>query len=501
MSLSSTDSSTDSSTSSATGSTTDSSGTRFSEAPATLAREAFVNRFGSIYEHSPWVAERTWERGLDVTHSEVSTLSQAMAQTLLSATDDEQLQLIRAHPDLAGKAAVAGNLTHESTDEQASAGLDQCTPEELKKFTELNDAYKAKFDMPFIMAVRGSNRHLILAAFEERLPNEHATERQRAVQEINRIAQLRLTTMAETPYPRNLVGYANQPPAAQWPDGARIAVQFVVNYEEGAENCVLHEDAASEAFLSEIVGAQALPGVRHMNMESIYEYGSRVGFWRLHRLFTERSLPVTVFGVAMALARNPDAVAAMQASDWEIASHGYRWIDYQYMDEALERAHLHAAIDTHTRATGQRPTGWYLGRCSPNSHRLVAEEGGFTYNADSYADDLPYWHFEKNTESKEPQLMVPYTLDANDMRFASLQGFNAGDQFFNYLKDSFDTLYDEGKHTPRMLSIGLHCRLVGRPGRIAALARFLDYIEGFDKVWVARRIDIAEHWRTHHAYA
>ena len=476
---------------------TDSSDTRFLEAPATLTLEAFVSRFGSIYEHSSWVAERTWQQGLDVSHSDVGELGRAMAQTLQRASEAEKLQLIRAHPDLAGKAALAGDLTGESTDEQASAGLDQCSREELDRFTALNDAYKAKFDMPFIMAVRGSNRHRILAGFEQRLANEPAIERTRAIQEINRIAELRLLAMAHTPYPRDLVGYASQPPVVQWPGAARIAVQFVINYEEGAENCVLHGDAASEAFLSEIVGAQALPGVRHMNMESIYEYGSRVGFWRLHRLFTKASLPVTVFGVAMALARNPDAVAAMRAADWEIASHGYRWIDYQYMDEALERAHLHAAIDTHTRATGQRPTGWYLGRCSPNTHRLVAEEGGFAYNADSYADDLPYWD---TTHSTEPQLTVPYTLDANDMRFASPQGFNAGDQFYNYLKDSFDTLYAEGEHTPRMLSIGLHCRLAGRPGRIASLARFLTYMAGFDKVWVARRIDIAEHWQAHHEY-
>ncbi len=272
-------------------------------------------------------------------------------------------------------------------------------------------------------------------------------------------------------------------------------MQFVINYEEGAENCVLHGDPASEAFLSEIVGAQALPGVRHMNMESIYEYGSRVGFWRLHRLFAERKLPVTVFGVALALERNPDAVAAMQTADWEIASHGYRWIDYQYMDESLERMHMQLAIEAHTRVTGERPLGWYLGRCSPNTHRLIAEEGGFTYNADSYADDLPYWDAQ---HGDQPQLIVPYTLDANDMRFASPQGFNAGDQFFNYLKDSFDTLYAEGEHTPRMLSVGLHCRLIGRPGRVAALAQFLDYIDGFEQVWVARRIDIAQHWQSQH---
>jgi allantoinase len=292
-------------------------------------------------------------------------------------------------------------------------------------------------------------------------------------------------------YPRDLAGYGARPPDPQWPDGARIALQFVVNYEEGAENCVLHGDAASEAFLSDIVGALPIAGERHMNMESLYEYGSRAGFWRLHRMFGEFETPVTVFGVAMALERNPEAVAAMIDSDWEIASHGYRWIDYQRVDEATERAHLARAIDVHTRVTGTRPLGWYLGRCSPRSHRLVAQEGGFLYNADSYADDLPYW----DCTHSAPQLMVPYTLDANDMRFATAQGFNSGQQFFDYLKDAFDVLYREGS---RMMSVGLHCRLVGRPGRAAALARFLEYALGHDDVWIARRIDIARHWREHY---
>lgn len=292
-------------------------------------------------------------------------------------------------------------------------------------------------------------------------------------------------------YPRDLAGYGARPPDPQWPDGARIALQFVVNYEEGAENCVLHGDAASEAFLSDIVGALPIAGERHMNMESLYEYGSRAGFWRLHRMFGEFEIPVTVFGVAMALERNPEAVAAMIDSDWEIASHGYRWIDYQRVDEATERAHLARAIDVHTRVTGTRPLGWYLGRCSPRSHRLVAQEGGFLYNADSYADDLPYW----DCTHSAPQLMVPYTLDANDMRFATAQGFNSGQQFFDYLRDAFDVLYREGS---RMMSVGLHCRLVGRPGRAAALARFLEYALGHDDVWIARRIDIARHWREHY---
>ena len=301
--------------------------------------------------------------------------------------------------------------------------------------------------------------------------------------------------MSDQGYPRDLTGYGENPPQVTWPDNARIAVQFVINYEEGAENCVLHGDDASEAFLSEIVGASAYPGQRHMNMESIYEYGARAGFWRLHRLFRDRKMPVTVFGVAMALQRNPAVVDAMWEADWEIASHGYRWIDYQFVDEPTEREHMRKAIEIHRDVTGERPLGWYLGRCSPNSHRLAAEEGGFVYNADSYADDLPYWDYSHG----EPQLMVPYTLDANDMRFATAQGFNSGQQFYEYLKDTFDILYAEGDSQPRMMSVGLHCRLAGRPGRAAALARFLDYLQTHERVWVARRIDIAHHWRENHA--
>ncbi len=294
--------------------------------------------------------------------------------------------------------------------------------------------------------------------------------------------------MNDKSYPRDLCGYGANPPDPAWPNGARIAVQFVVNYEEGAENCVLHGDAASEAFLSEIVGAVPIAGERHMNMESIYEYGARAGFWRLHRLFARQELPVSVFGVAMALERNPDAVAAMQSSGWEIASHGYRWIDYQAVDEATEREHLRKALAIHERVTGSPPAGWYLGRCGPNSHRIAAEEGDFAYNSDTYADDLPYWDYSFET----PQLMLPYTLDANDMRFATPQGFNSGQQFFEYLKDTFDVLYEEGS---RMMSIGLHCRLAGRPGRMAALERFINHVQSHDDVWVARRIDIAKHWR------
>jgi putative urate catabolism protein len=300
--------------------------------------------------------------------------------------------------------------------------------------------------------------------------------------------------MTDSKYPRDMIGYGGKPPAANWPDGARIAVQFVVNYEEGSENCVLHGDDASEAFLSEIVGAVPLQTQRHMNMESIYEYGSRAGFWRLHKLFTSRKLPVTVFGVAMAMERNPAAVEAMKAADWEIASHGYRWIDYQGVEEALERAHLKKAVKLHESLTGQKPAGWYLGRCGPNSLRIAKEEGEFVYCADTYSDDLPYWDYSNG----KALLMVPYTLDANDMRFATAQGFNTGTQFFDYLKDSFDTLYEEGVESPKMMSVGLHCRLAGRPGRAAALARFLDYIGTHSDVWVTRRIDIANHWVEHH---
>ncbi|MBL6773573.1 MAG: allantoinase PuuE [Alphaproteobacteria bacterium] len=297
-------------------------------------------------------------------------------------------------------------------------------------------------------------------------------------------------------YPRDMVGYGAHPPHPQWPGNARIAVQFVVNYEEGGENNILHGDEASEAFLSEIVGADARKGVRHMNMESIYEYGSRAGFWRLHRMFTDRAMPVTVFGVATALERNPEAVAAMKQAGWEIASHGLKWIEHQYMSIERERLQMEEAMRLHGAATGERPLGWYTGRTSENSRELTAEIGGFLYNADSYADELPYWE----TTAHGPQLIVPYTLDANDMRFATNQGFNSGDQFFAYLRDSFDVLYAEGETAPKMMSVGLHCRLVGRPGRAAALARFLDYVQSHDAAWVATRADIAQHWRERFPY-
>ncbi|KSV91893.1 allantoinase PuuE [Sinorhizobium sp. GL28] len=291
-------------------------------------------------------------------------------------------------------------------------------------------------------------------------------------------------------YPRDLHGHGPNFKVT-WPDGARIAVQFVINYEEGGENCVLHGDAASEAFLSEIVGAQAWQGQRHWNMESIYEYGARAGFWRLHRMFTERGVPATVYGVATALKRSPEQVAAMQDAGWEIASHGLKWIEHKDFAPERERQEIAEAIRLHTIVTGERPRGWYTGRCSDNTLDLVTEAGGFDYVSDAYADDLPYWH----EHAGRHQLVIPYTLDSNDMRFATPQGFNSGDQFFSYLKDSFDVLYAEGAAgAPKMLSIGLHCRLVGRPGRAAALARFLDYVQSHEKVWLAKRVDIACYW-------
>ena len=296
-------------------------------------------------------------------------------------------------------------------------------------------------------------------------------------------------------YDRDLLGYGATPPTVQWPGDAAIAIQIVLNYEEGGENCLAHGDAASEAFLSEIVGGTPWPGMRHWNMESIYEYGARAGFWRLHRLFTSCAVPVTVYGVATALARAPEQVSAMQDAGWEIASHGLKWIDYKDFTREDEQRHLDETIRLHTAVTGRRPTGWYTGRCSTNTVNLVTEEGGFDYVSDSYADDLPYWRRHAGRD----QLIIPYTLDANDMRFASPQGFNSGDQFFSYLKDSFDVLYADGVDgAPKMMNIGLHCRLAGRPGRMAALKRFIEYARGHDRVWFARRIEIADHWHAHH---
>jgi allantoinase len=297
-------------------------------------------------------------------------------------------------------------------------------------------------------------------------------------------------------YPRDLVGYGARPPSADWPGAARIALQFVLNYEEGAENCVLHGDPASETFLSEIVNAQPFPGARHMSMESLFEYGSRAGAWRVLRLFAARGLPLTVFGVGMALARNPELTAAMAEAGHEIASHGWRWINYHGVDENTEREHIALAVAAISGLTGSAPLGWYTGRTSENTRRLVVEHGGFLYDADSYSDDLPYWE----VVAGRPHLIVPYTLDTNDMRFVAVQGFNSGEQFFNYLKDAFDVLYAEGGSVPKMLSVGLHCRLIGRPARLAALARFLDYVQGFERVWICRRVDIARHWIARHPW-
>ena len=293
-------------------------------------------------------------------------------------------------------------------------------------------------------------------------------------------------------YPRDLIGYGQYPPHPQWPNQARIAVQFVLNYEEGGENCVLHGDQQSETFLSEIIGAQAYPD-RHLSMESMYEYGSRAGFWRLYNLFIRYNLPITVFGVTMALQRNPEAVAAMKEANWEIASHAMRWINFQDMPEPQEKKMMNAAVQLHQAITGSKPKGWYTGRTSPNTLKLLAERDDILYCADSYADDLPYY----DTQYAKPLLMVPYTLDTNDMRFATPQGFNSGAQFYEYLKDAFDVLYAEGATAPKMLSIGLHCRIIGRPARMAALQRFIEYVQSHDKVWCCTREQIALHWKEH----
>ncbi|ABG40938.1 polysaccharide deacetylase [Paraglaciecola sp. T6c] len=296
-------------------------------------------------------------------------------------------------------------------------------------------------------------------------------------------------------YPRDLIGYGDTPPNPNWPGKAKIALQFVLNYEEGGENCVLHGDEASEVFLSEIIGAQAYKD-RHLSMESMYEYGSRAGFWRLHRLFERLNVPITVFGVTMALQRNPEAVAAMKDAKWEIASHGMRWIHYQDMPEAQERKMIDASMQLHQAITGSKPVGWYTGRTSPNTLKLISERDDLLYCADSYADDLPYY----DTNYPKPLLIVPYTLDTNDMRFASAQGFNSGEQFFQYLKDAFDVLYEEGNYAPKMLSIGLHCRIIGRPARMAALQRFIEYVQSHDQVWLCTRQEIAQHWKDNFPY-
>jgi putative urate catabolism protein len=293
-------------------------------------------------------------------------------------------------------------------------------------------------------------------------------------------------------YPRDMKGYGRAIPDPQWPDGAHAAVQFVLNYEEGGENNILHGDAASEAFLSEIVGAQPWPGQRHWNMESIYEYGARAGFWRLWRMFTGRRVPVTIYGVATALMRSPEQVEAMKEAGWEIASHGLKWVEHKDMAAEEERRQMAEAIRIHTAVTGERPLGWYTGRCSMNTTQLVMEEGGFLYSSDDYSDDLPYF---LGRPDGSRHLIIPYTLDANDMRFATPQGFNTGEHFYQYLKDSFDYLYEEGRRgSPKMMSVGLHCRLAGRPGRALGLAKFIDYVLSHEKVWIPRRIDIARHW-------
>jgi allantoinase len=291
-------------------------------------------------------------------------------------------------------------------------------------------------------------------------------------------------------YPRDLIGYGQYPPHPKWPNQAKIAVQFVLNYEEGGENSVLHGDEHSEIFLSEIIGAQAYPD-RHLSMESMYEYGSRAGFWRLYNLFVRYNLPITVFGVTMALQRNPEAVAAMKEANWEIASQSMRWIHFQDMPEAQEKKMINAAVQLHQAITGKKPAGWYTGRTSPNTLKLIADRDDILYCADSYADDLPYY----DTQYAKPLLMVPYTLDTNDMRFATPQGFNSGEQFYQYLKDAFDVLYAEGETAPKMLSIGLHCRIIGRPARMAALQRFIEYVQGHDQVWCCTREQIALHWQ------
>ncbi|HMM88983.1 allantoinase PuuE [Bradyrhizobium sp.] len=303
--------------------------------------------------------------------------------------------------------------------------------------------------------------------------------------------------MAAPSYPRDFRGYGRNPPDPKWPGGARVAVQFVVNFEEGGENNILDGDRASEAFLSDVLGAQPWPGQRHANIESMFEYGSRAGFWRLWRMFTERNLPVTVFGVARALQRNPDVVAAMKEAGWDIASHGLRWIEHKDMSVSEERTEIASAIRIHTEATGALPLGWYTGRSSINTMRLLMEVGGLLYLCDSYADDLPYWI---KSRGLKPHLVIPYTLDANDMRFINPQGFGGGDEFFSYLKDGFDVLYREGETAPKMMSVGLHCRVVGRPGRAASLMRFLDYIRQHERVWVPTRLEIAQHWHAHLAY-
>ena len=288
---------------------------------------------------------------------------------------------------------------------------------------------------------------------------------------------------------RNFIGYGSKGKKISWPNNAKLALQIVLNYEEGGENCILNGDKYSETFLSEIIGAKAIKG-RHISMESIYEYGARAGFWRINKLFKEKKIPITIFGVGLALEQNLEICEAIKEGNYEVAAHGYRWIDYQNVKKNVEKNHMQKAIKTIKKIFGSRPLGWYTGRCSPNTRDLVFDDGGFLYDSDSYSDDLPYWEYR----GKKKQLIIPYTLDNNDMRFATNQGFNTGDHFYNYLKDSFDALYEEGKTSPKLMSVGLHCRLIGRPGRIQSLKKFLDYVLKFDDVWICKRIDIAKHW-------
>ena len=308
-----------------------------------------------------------------------------------------------------------------------------------------------------------------------------------------------IDSIRSAPYSRDLIGYHGEPPKVQWPNGARVAVQFVLNYEEGGENHIEHGDTGSEQFLSEIIGAASFPD-KHMSMDSMYEYGSRAGFWRIHQEFQKRGLPMTIFGVGMALVRNPYVVEAIKAADYDVVSHGQRWLHYQDMPIEMERQYMDQAVSVLESLFGEAPIGWYTGRDSPNTRQLLADFPQIKYDADYYGDDLPFWSTLTNQAGEtRPHLIIPYSLDSNDMKFSSPGGFNSGEQFYQYLKDAFDVLYTEGETAPKMLSIGMHCRILGRPGRFKALQKFLESIQTHDQVWICRRGDIAEHWYNHHA--